>query len=437
VKGKPEISRSVPIRHIAAVVVGNALEFYDFLTYAFFAVYIGRAFFPSSSPSASLLASLGTFGAGFVTRPIGGLVIGRMGDRLGRKPAMILSFSLMGIAITGLALTPPHSMIGVAAPALVVFFRMVQGFALGGEVGPTTAFLLEAAPPERRGFYTSFQYWTQDLSIMISGLVGFALANLLSEQQLQDFGWRIAFLVGAAIVPFGLMLRRSLPETFHASDAGKRERVSLRPYLFVAVTGLVLLASSTIGTYITSYMTTYAIATLHMRANIAFAATVVVGLTGVVFDLVSGALSDKIGRKPMMLIPGVVLLVSILPAFDLISHYRTTPILLGATAVLTTLLVLSSCPIVIWLTESFPTAIRSGSVSVVYALSIALFGGTTQFSVTWLIRRTGNPLAPAWYWTVAAGVSIAAMCATHESAPCKLAKRRIAVQAASLTGPVG
>ena len=436
-KGKPEISRSVPIRHIAAVVVGNALEFYDFLTYAFFAVYIGRAFFPSSSPSASLLASLGTFGAGFVTRPIGGLVIGRMGDRLGRKPAMILSFSLMGIAITGLALTPPHSMIGVAAPALVVFFRMVQGFALGGEVGPTTAFLLEAAPPERRGFYTSFQYWTQDLSIMISGLVGFALANLLSEQQLQDFGWRIAFLVGAAIVPFGLMLRRSLPETFHASDAGKRERVSLRPYLFVAVIGLVLLASSTIGTYITSYMTTYAIATLHMRANIAFAATVVVGLTGVVFDLVSGALSDKIGRKPMMLIPGVVLLVSILPAFDLISHYRATPILLGATAVLTTLLVLSSCPIVIWLTESFPTAIRSGSVSVVYALSIALFGGTTQFSVTWLIRRTGNPLAPAWYWTVAAGVSIAAMCATHESAPCKLAKRRIAVQAASLTGPVG
>src|ERR1700691_6764108 len=153
-----ETRASVPARHVAAVVAGNALEFYDFLTYAFFAVYIGRAFFPSTSPTASLLASLGTFGVGFVTRPIGGLVIGRMGDRLGRKPAMILSFSLMGIAITGLALTPPHSMIGVAAPALVVFFRMVQGFALGGEVGPTTAFLLEAAPPERRGFYTAFQF---------------------------------------------------------------------------------------------------------------------------------------------------------------------------------------------------------------------------------------------------------------------------------------
>jgi MHS family citrate/tricarballylate:H+ symporter-like MFS transporter len=164
----PETRGSVPARLVAAVVVGNALEFYDFLTYAFFAVYIGRAFFPSNVPTASLLASLGTFAVGFVTRPIGGLVIGRIGDRLGRKPAMILSFSLMGVAILGLALTPPHSMIGIAAPVLIVFFRMLQGFALGGEVGPTTAFLLEAAPEDRRGFYTSFQSWSQHLSILTS-----------------------------------------------------------------------------------------------------------------------------------------------------------------------------------------------------------------------------------------------------------------------------
>src|SRR5271154_4195225 len=258
--GTSATGRSVPARHIAAVVVGNALEFYDFLTYAYFAVYIGRAFFPSNDPSTSLLASLGTFGVGFVTRPIGSLVIGRMGDRLGRKPAMILSFSLMGVAITGLALTPPHSMIGVAAPVLVIFCRMLQGFALGGDVGPTTAFLLEAAPPERRGFYTAFQLWSQALSILIAGLVGFGLASMLSEQQLQDFGWRIAFLVGAAIVPFGLMMRRSLPETFHAPDGGKRERIPLCPYLPVAALGLMMLASGTIGAYLKTYMTTYAIA---------------------------------------------------------------------------------------------------------------------------------------------------------------------------------
>jgi MFS transporter, MHS family, citrate/tricarballylate:H+ symporter len=417
----PQTRGSVPARYVAAVVVGNALEFYDFLTYAFFAVYIGRAFFPSSDPTASLLASLGTFGVGFVTRPIGGFVIGRMGDRLGRKPAMLLSFSLMGVAIVGLALTPSHAMIGAVAPVLVIFFRMVQGFALGGEVGPTTAFLLEAAPPERRGFYTAFQAWTQKLSILVSGLVGFGLANILSEQQLQDFGWRIAFLLGAAIVPFGLMLRRSLPETFHAA-AGKRERTALRPYLSIAVLGLMMLASATIGTYIASYMTTYAIATLNMHANVAFAATVVVGLSGVMFDLVSGALSDRIGRKPMMIVPSVVLLVSILPAFYIISHYRTTAALLGATAVLACLLDMSTCPVIIWLTESLPAPIRSGGVAVVYAVAIATFGGTTQYAVTWLMRATGNPLAPAWYWTASLIVGLAAIMAARESAPRKLAK---------------
>jgi MFS transporter, MHS family, citrate/tricarballylate:H+ symporter len=418
----PQTRGSVPVRHVAAVVVGNALEFYDFLTYAFFAVYIGRTFFPSSSPTSSLLASLGTFAVGFVTRPIGGIVIGRMGDRVGRKPAMILSFSLMGIAITGLALTPSHAMIGVAAPVLVILFRMVQGFALGGEVGPTTAFLLEAAPPERRGFYTAFQSWTQEVSILVSGLVGFGLANMLSEQQLQDFGWRIAFLLGAAIVPFGLMLRRSLPETFHAREKSKQERVPLRPLLPVAIIGLMLLASGTTGTYIASYMTTYAIATLHMHANVAFAATVVVGLCGVTFDLVSGALSDRIGRKPMMIVPGVLLLVSILPAFYVISHYRTTATLLGATAVLASLLELCACPVIVWLTESLPAAIRSGGVAIVYAFSIAIFGGSTQYSVTWLIKATGNPLAPAWYWIVALTIGLGAMVAAHESAPRKIAK---------------
>jgi MFS transporter, MHS family, citrate/tricarballylate:H+ symporter len=416
----PATGRSVPARHIAAVVVGNALEFYDFLTYAYFAVYIGRAFFPSSDPSASLLASLGTFGVGFITRPIGSLVIGRMGDRLGRKPAMVLSFSLMGVAITGLALTPSYSMIGFAAPVLVILFRMLQGFALGGEVGPTTAFLLEAAPPERRGFYTAFQYWTQNVSILISGLVGLELANTLSEQQLQDFGWRIAFLLGAAIVPVGLLMRRNLPETFHAAEAAS-ERVPLRPYLPLAILGLILLASTTIGSYIRTYMTTYAIATLHMRANVAFAATVVVGLCGVALSLVSGELSDRVGRKPVMLVPAVLLVVSILPAFYVISRYRTTATLLGATAVLACLAELSACPIIVWLTESLPATIRSGGVAIIYAFSIAAFGGTTQYAVTWLIKVTGSPLAPAWYWTVATLVGIAAMCATRESAPRKMA----------------
>jgi MFS family permease len=304
----------------------------------------------------------------------------------------------------------------------VIFFRLLQGFALGGEVGPSTAFLLEAAPPERRGFYSAFQTWSQHLAILISGLVGFALANTLNEQQLQDFGWRIAFLAGVAIVPLGLMVRRELPETFHAADQATSEPTPLRPYLPVAAIGVLLLASATIGIYAASYMTTYAIATLHMHANVAFAATIVVGLSGVIFDLWSGSLSDRYGRKLLMIVPGVLLLFSILPAFYIISRFRTTATLLGATAVLSILQAMPTSPIVTWLTESLPASIRSSGVSVIYAVAIAVFGGTTQYTIAWLIKVTGNSLAPAWYWTVAMIVGIIAMIAAHESAPCKLRK---------------
>src|SRR5580765_2979053 len=185
-------SRRMPLRHVMAVFVGNGLEFYDFLTFSYFAVYISRTFYPSGSPSTALLATLATFGAGFLTRPVGAIVIGRMGDRRGRKPAMIFSFTLMGIAIVGLALTPSYARIGPIAPALVLMFRLVQGFALGGEVGPTTAFMAEAAPPNRRGLYLSMQYATQDLAVLMAGLVGTTLAAHLTELQLQHWGWRLA-----------------------------------------------------------------------------------------------------------------------------------------------------------------------------------------------------------------------------------------------------
>src|SRR5579859_6121341 len=173
-----------PLKQVLAVVAGNGLEYYDFVTYAFFASQIGRAFFPSDTPGTSLLASLATFGAGFLTRPLGALVIGRLGDRLGRKPAMLLSFSLIGVGVIGLPLVPSYASIGVLAPLLAIGFRLLQGFALGGEVGPSTAFLMEAAPPMRRGLYVTLHATSADFAVCIAGLIGLGLASVLDASAL-------------------------------------------------------------------------------------------------------------------------------------------------------------------------------------------------------------------------------------------------------------
>ena len=414
----PESHAPISAGQVAAVVAGNALEFYDLYIYSFFAVYIGRVFFPSKDPTVSLLASLGTYGLSFVMRPIGGWLLGRIGDRAGRKPAMILCFWLTGAAMAGVALTPSYGAIGVAAPALVIFFRLLQGFALGGEVGPTTAFLIEAAPPERRGFYGSFQLWTQSLAILLSGIVGVALSNILTEGQLQDFGWRIAFLVGVSVVPVGLMMRRRLPETLTASP-GKAEPAPTRSYTRVAALGLLLLCGA-VALSLLTYIPTYALSTLHMSARIAFAPSLVTGICGVSLGLIAGALSDRIGRKPVMISAGILLTLSIVPAFQLMAHYRNTASLLGATAVLACLRGICAPVCVVWLAESLPPAVRSGTFALVYSISISLFNGATQYVVTWLIKVTRNPVAPAWYWTAAMVISLAAAVAMRESAPRKL-----------------
>src|SRR5689334_4069579 len=220
---RPALSK----KQIGAVAAGNALEFYDFLTYTFFAVQIGEALFPGSG-EAKLLLSLATFGVGFVTRPLGGFVIGRFADRRGRKPAMILSFSMMGIAIVGLSLTPSYAMIGMAAPVLAVLFRMLQGFALGGEVGPNTAFLVEAAPPHRRGFYVSLQFATQNFSILIAGSVGLLLSSLLSPEALLAWGWRAAFLVGASSSRSPSRSERASPRPWFTRRKERRRSAAAR-----------------------------------------------------------------------------------------------------------------------------------------------------------------------------------------------------------------
>ena len=380
---------------IAAVTAGNALEFYDFVTYAFFATQIGRALFPGDA-SSKLLLSLATFGVGFLTRPLGGLIIGRMADRRGRKPAMILSFTMMGGAMTGLALTPSYAAIGMAAPMLAVFFRLLQGFALGGEVGPNIAYLMEAAPRHRRGFYISLNFASADLAVMVAGLVGFALASVLTPSELEAWGWRLALLIGAVIVPFGLRLRQTLVETL--PPRSEQEPVkSRRPILLLAIAGLFVIAGGTISNYTLEYLTTYAQSTLHMPVPTAFAATVVLGVIGVVGDLTGGWLADRFGPKRVLVVPWLLLIASIVPVFHFLNEARTATALLAATAILTSLHILGSSPAVLLFVQALPARIRAGATGIVYALAIAIFGGTTQLFETLLLRWTGNPVAPGWY----------------------------------------
>ena len=239
-------------------------------------------------------------------------------------------------------------------------------------------------------------------------------------------------LAGAIVIPLGLTIRRGLPETFHAQASNQRSAqpttTPLRPYLSIILIGLALLAYATIGTYSGNFATTYAISTLHLKASVSFAGTIVVGLTGVVFGLFMGTLSDRIGRKPVMMVPAILLLCSILPAFHLILRYRTAFAFLAAYGVLSTLRAMSVGSIITWLTESLPPTLRSGGVALIYAVSISVFGGSTQFVLAWLIKITGSPLAPAYYWTAATLIGLLAMLAAHESAPVKLASAGVRIR---------
>ncbi|WP_394788498.1 MFS transporter [Rhodoferax sp.] len=407
----------VPKRIVAATVAGNALEFYDFVTYAFFAVYIGRAFFPASTPLGSLLLSVAVFGVGFVSRPVGGMLIGAFADRAGRKPAMLLTIALITIGTLGLALTPSYASIGIAAPIIVVLARLVQGLALGGEVGPSTAFLLESAPPEQRGLYGSWQLASQGAATLVAGVIGVSLITLLSPDALQAWGWRVPFAAGLLLLPVALYLRREMSETLHAapleaSQVGLRGVLRQRRVILLAV---LVIAGGTVSNYVGSYMTTYAISTLKFPPGIAMGATVMVGIVTLVFALVGGWLSDRYGRKPVMLLPRIATAVLIVPAFLLLIAHPILPVLLAVTAFLAAITAISGAASIIAIPELLPCGIRATGLSIAYGIGVSVFGGTAQFVVTWLIDVTGNPAAPAWYVAGISAMAALAMLALPET----------------------
>lgn len=407
----------VPKRVVAATVAGNALEFYDFVTYAFFAVYIGKTFFPASTPLGSLLLSVAVFGVGFVSRPLGGVLIGSFADRAGRKPAMLLTIGLITVGTLGLALTPSYASIGLAAPIIVVCCRLIQGLALGGEVGPSSAFLIESAPPNQRGLYASWQLASQGVATLVAGTFGIVMISMLTPAELQAWGWRVPFAVGLLLLPVAFYLRRNMPETLHAApvhaeNVGMKGLLRQRRIITLAV--LVVLGG-TVSNYVGNYMTTYAIATLKFPPLIAMGATVMVGIATLAFSLLGGWLCDRYGRKPVMLWPRIATAVLTVPAFGLLVSHPTQATLLGVTTFLAALTAVSGAASLVAIPELLPRGIRATGLSIAYAVGVALFGGTTQFVVTWLIGTTGNPAAPAWYVAGTSIVTAIAMMALPES----------------------
>jgi MFS family permease len=411
---RPEISRKA----VAAAIAGNALEFYDFVLYAYFAIYIGQAFFPIAGEFGSLLASAATFGVGFFTRPLGGVLIGAFADRAGRKPALILTVALITVGTLGIAATPTYAAIGIAAPIIVVVCRLLQGLALGGEIGPATALLLELAPPGKRGFYTSWQIASQGLAVAVGGLFGVIVSTALSPHDLASWGWRLPFLFSVVLVPIAIYIRRSLPETLEQHGSASTTQIVgavFKKQRRWVVLGILLMMSGVVSSQFGNFMASYAIKALKLPPAVAQSSVLLAGLLTFAGALFAGWLCDRYGRKVLMIVPRAALMLAIVPMLVWLQGTPTAGTLFIVVAVLATLTAMSGAASLVAVPELIPTAIRSTTLSLVYAIAATVFGGTTQLVVTWLMAATGDPVSPAWYIVATSAISLVAMALLPET----------------------
>lgn len=419
----PALGRS---RLIAACTIGNALEFYDFVIYSFFASTIGALFFPSQDPTVQLLLSFATYGVGFFLRPLGGMVLGAYADRKGRKAATVLTLFLMALGTGMIGLAPTYEQIGLLGPVLVVTGRLIQGFSAGGEIGASTTLLAEYAPPRERGFFGSWQLASQGAAILVAAGLAWAINTSLTPMEVKEWGWRLPFLIGIFIVPIGMWLRRALKETHANEDNASTRNVSslslvLRQHWKKILVGVGLCVGGTAANaVVVLYMSTYAIRQLSMPPTTALFAGVAAGLITFITAPIAGALSDRFGRRTLVLICYSAIALAIYPAFLMINAVPTLPMLLGVVVVLGAFTAGGSAPVIISLAEVFPTEVRATGMSLVYALGVAIFGGFGQFIVTWLISVSGNPFAPAFYVTACCLASLIALRFTPETSGTKL-----------------
>ena len=403
-----------PIQIVAAV-IGNALEWYDFIVFGFFTVVIARLFFPSDSQYASLLLTTGTFGVGFFMRPVGGILLGIYADRRGRKAALLMVITLMTAAIAMIAFAPTYAAIGVGAPLIMVVARLLQGFSAGGEFASATAFLTESAPVGRRGLYGSWQMVGQGLAVLLGAIVGTLLTRSLTPETLDSWGWRIPFLFGLIIGPVGLYIRRNLDETSaflqsNRNSAGQQSSGSvLISHVKEMLACLGMVVSGTISFYvILIYIPTFARTQLHIPLDQAFLAQSIGLACEVVLIPICGLLSDFVGRKPVMITALVLDLLVTYPLFSWVSASPSFGALLTMQIILCGLFGVFNGPISTALAEQFPTRVRSTALAIAYNIAVMMFGGFAQFFVTWLIQATGTPIAPAYYLMFGAAVGLLA-----------------------------
>lgn len=396
--------------------VGNLIEWYDWYAYTAFSVYFAAVFFPAGDQTAQLLNTAAVFAVGFLMRPIGGWLLGRYADRHGRRAALTLSISLMAVGSLIVALTPSYDVIGLAAPALLVGARLLQGVSVGGEYSTSATYMSEVASPGRRGYYSSFQYVTLIAGQLVALAVQIVLQMLLSTEQMEAWGWRVAFVIGAAGAIVVLWLRRGMDESesFRRVAAIERHRAepargSLRlllahPRPCLLVVGMTMGGTLFFYTY-TTYLQKFMVNTSGIDKRTAAWINFFALLVFVVLQPVMGRLSDRVGRRPLLITFGVLGAVVVVPSMTLLS--RTSDPLLAFLLMVVPLAVASLYTSIsaVVKAELFPTSIRALGVGLPYALTVALFGGTAEYIALWF-KRAGHEAWFFWYVTVCVVVSL-------------------------------
>jgi MHS family proline/betaine transporter-like MFS transporter len=394
-------------RLVIATSIGNAMEWYDIAIYGYFAVYVSKAFFPNNDPTTSLLLTFGTFGLSFLVRPIGGVVLGAYADRHGRKASLMISIVMMTFGTLAIALMPSYDTVGILAPIVVLAARLVQGFSAGGEFGSSTAFLVEHRP-DRRGFIASWQFASQGLSNLLASAFGVGLTSWMTPAEMQSWAWRIPFLFGILVGPVGIYIRNYLEDATPPPAARQSpvKEVFLRQKMRVLL-GIGALAISTAINYLIVYMPTYVVKTLNLPPIVGFVATFVGGIVVTFLTPVAGMISDRVGRTTHMITVNVLLLLSIYPAFLLITRDPTPVVIVGAVFWLSTLKSLYYGPLAALMSELLPPATRATGLGLGYNIGVTLFGGMGPVVMTWLggIALIGD-LAPGYYLTLVGMISL-------------------------------